>query len=122
MVSEADIEAAKSESEEATNEATAETPPAIDPKEVEASTDATPKSSLTEEAQKQLNQLMLDLRWLIVEGYVTEYGDGRLFAPAPMPEPKKDKPESDSGTQGPKDTASSESPEAEADTSRPDAS
>ena len=28
---------------------------------------------------------MLDLRGLITEGYVTEYGDGRLFAPAPLP-------------------------------------
>jgi len=28
------------------------------------------------------------LRWLIVEGYVTEYGDGRLFAAPPMAEAK----------------------------------
>jgi len=54
-----------------------------------ASTDATPTAALSEEEQKRLNQLMLDLRWLITEGYVTEYGDGRLFAPPPMPEPKK---------------------------------
>ena len=31
---------------------------------------------------------MIDLRWLITEGYVTEYGDGRLFAAPPMPEAK----------------------------------
>ncbi len=38
-----------------------------------------------------LRQLMFDLRWLVSEGYVTEYGDGRLFAPAPMDEsPRKD--------------------------------
>jgi len=54
-----------------------------------ASTDATPKVELSEEEQKRLNQLMLDLRWLITEGYVTEYGDGRLFAAPPMPEAKK---------------------------------
>lgn len=53
-----------------------------------ASTEATPKLELSEDEQKQLNQLMLDLRWLIVEGYVTEYGDGRLFAAPPMPEAK----------------------------------
>ncbi len=33
-----------------------------------------------------LRQMMFDLRWLVTEGYVTEYGDGRLFAPAPMEE------------------------------------
>ena len=60
--------------------------------EVETSTQATPKEKLSEADQAKLNQLMLDLRWLITEGYVTEYGDGRLFAPAPLPEPsKKDK-------------------------------
>ena len=53
-----------------------------------SSTEATPKLELSEDEQKQLNQLMLDLRWLIVEGYVTEYGDGRLFAAPPMPEAK----------------------------------
>ena len=53
-----------------------------------ASTEATPKVELSEDEQKRLNQLMLDLRWLIVEGYVTEYGDGRLFAAPPMPEAK----------------------------------
>jgi hypothetical protein len=53
-----------------------------------ASTEATPKVELTAEEQARLNQLMLDLRWLIVEGYVTEYGDGRLFAAPPMPEAK----------------------------------
>lgn len=53
-----------------------------------ASTEATPVVELSEDEQKQLNQLMLDLRWLIVEGYVTEYGDGRLFTAPPMPEAK----------------------------------
>ncbi len=53
-----------------------------------ASTDATPKVALSAEDEKKLGQLMLDLRWLITEGYVTEYGDGRLFAAPPMPEAK----------------------------------
>jgi len=53
-----------------------------------ASTEATPKVELSKDEQKRLNQLMFDLRWLIVEGYVTEYGDGRLFAAPPMPEAK----------------------------------
>ena len=25
-----------------------------------------------------------DLRWLVMEGYVTEFSDGKLFAPPPM--------------------------------------
>lgn len=61
----------------------------VPPEAKEASTEATPKSTLSKEEQAKLNQLMLDLRWLITEGYVTEYGDGRLFAPAPLPEPSK---------------------------------
>ncbi|MGZ0709411.1 hypothetical protein ACWPKO_13865 [Coraliomargarita sp. W4R53] len=57
-----------------------------------ASTEATPKAELSQEDQKKLGQLMLDLRWLITEGYVTEYGDGRLFAAPPMPEAKPKEP------------------------------
>ncbi|WPJ96591.1 hypothetical protein SH580_02595 [Coraliomargarita algicola] len=53
-----------------------------------ASTEATPKAALSQEDERKLGQLMLDLRWLITEGYVTEYGDGRLFAAPPMPEAK----------------------------------
>ncbi len=30
-----------------------------------------------------------DLRWLVMEGYVTEFIDGRLFAPPPMTEARK---------------------------------
>ncbi len=71
----------------------ADTPAAPAAAAVETSTQAIPKTELSAADQKQLHQLMLDLRWLITEGYVTEYGDGRLFAPAPLPEPsKKDKP------------------------------
>ena len=54
-------------------------------KKVQASTEAMPKNELSKEDEAKLRQLMLDLRWLITEGYVTEYGDGRLFAPPPMP-------------------------------------
>jgi len=71
---------------EAPQAVTAESTPAPDK---EASTQATPKVELSEDEHKKLKQLMLDLRWLITEGYVTEYGDGRLFAPAPLPESTK---------------------------------
>jgi len=33
---------------------------------------------MSEEEKTMLNQLMLDLRWLVTEGYVTEYGNGSL--------------------------------------------
>jgi hypothetical protein len=77
--------AAISEADGATPEVAEAPAPAAD---AAASTEATPKVELSEDEQKRLNQLMLDLRWLIVEGYVTEYGDGRLFASPPMPEAK----------------------------------
>ena len=53
--------------------------------------EAAPKSELGDEDSKRLKQLMMDLRWLVTEGYVTEYGDGRLFASPPMPKPKNSK-------------------------------
>lgn len=70
----------------------AETPAPTPAADAAASTEATPKVELSADEQKRLNQLMLDLRWLIVEGYVTEYGDGRLFAAPPLPEAKKAAP------------------------------
>ncbi|MGB0416069.1 MAG: hypothetical protein ACPGKS_04420 [Coraliomargarita sp.] len=51
--------------------------------------EVTPKDVLSPEDHARLESMMIDLRWLITEGYVTEYGDGRLFAAPPMPEPKK---------------------------------
>jgi len=81
--------AASGEATEATETAAVVEVPAPAPApDASASTEAMPKVELSEDEQKRLNQLMLDLRWLIVEGYVTEYGDGRLFAAPPMPEAK----------------------------------
>ncbi|CAA6691818.1 MULTISPECIES: hypothetical protein [unclassified Lentimonas] len=87
----AEVAAAAAEAGEAVTEAP-ETPAVVEAPapaaDAAASTEAMPKVELSEDEQKRLNQLMLDLRWLIVEGYVTEYGDGRLFAAPPMPEAK----------------------------------
>jgi hypothetical protein len=44
----------------------------------------------TPEQQLQLRELLINLRWLVSEGYVTEYGDGKLYAP-PVIEPPKPK-------------------------------
>lgn len=104
----------------------AEAPEQAPPDAVETSTQATPKSALGEEEQKKLNQLMLDLRWLITEGYVTEYGDGRLFAPAPLPgpsnkskEPSKEARQASQEAEEPSQEA--ETPKDEAEESKDDA-
>lgn len=39
---------------------------------------------LLPELQAQIRKLMLDLRWLVSEGYVTEYGNSTLYAPSPV--------------------------------------
>ncbi len=49
---------------------------------------------LTPEEQQKLTRLQGDLRWLVMEGYVTEFMDGRLFAPPPMVEARKKEVES----------------------------
>jgi hypothetical protein len=45
--------------------------------------------SLTIEERAKLARLQGDLVWLVREGYVTEFIDGRLFAPPPMVEARK---------------------------------
>jgi hypothetical protein len=44
------------------------------------------ESPLTPEEQERIKRVTMDLRWLVQEGYVTEFADGRLFTPPPMPE------------------------------------
>jgi hypothetical protein len=44
------------------------------------------ESVLTAEEQEKLRRLTMDLHWLVHEGYVTEFADGRLFTPPPMAE------------------------------------
>lgn len=51
----------------------------------------------------RVKKLSLDLRWLLTEGYVTEYSDGRLFAQPPLSAEEEKKPRKDSGG---KDSAS----------------
>ncbi len=87
--------------------------------DAEASTEATPKVELTADEQAKLNQLMLDLRWLITEGYVTEYGDGKLFAAPPMPEPKKKEPKPAAETQK-VEAVKAEAPKEEVEKSEPE--
>ena len=52
-------------------------------------------TSLTPEEQSRLTRLNGDLRWLVTEGYVTEFIDGCLFAPPAMTEARKQEVEHD---------------------------
>lgn len=52
-------------------------------------------TTLTVEDQSKLGRLNNDLRWLVTEGYVTEFIDGRLFAPPAMTEARKQEVEKD---------------------------
>jgi hypothetical protein len=47
------------------------------------------ESTLSQEESDRLRRLRLDLHWLVTEGYVSEYADGRLFAPPVMAEQQR---------------------------------
>jgi hypothetical protein len=49
---------------------------------------------LSLEEQQLVARLQGDLRWLVTEGYVTEFMDGRLFSPPPMVEARRKEVES----------------------------
>jgi hypothetical protein len=55
------------------------------------------ESVLTPEQQEKLRRVTMDLRWLVHEGYVTEFADGRLFTPPPMAEARVKASESAEG-------------------------
>lgn len=54
-----------------------------------------PEPVLTLEQRAKISRMQGDLRWLVTEGYVTEFIDGRLFAPPPMVEARKKEVESE---------------------------
>ncbi len=59
--------------------------PAVDkPAEVSRPASQTPFAALAPEQAEKLRKMSNDLRWLVMEGYVTEFSDGKLFAPPPM--------------------------------------
>ncbi len=43
-----------------------------------------PFAALPADQAEKLRKMGNDLRWLVMEGYVTEFSDGKLFAPPPM--------------------------------------
>ncbi len=83
----------------------------IDTSERPEGVDAPEASTESAEREKVLNQLARDLRWLITEGYVSEFGDGSLFAQPMLPaagggKPKKENVNSaDTEGTNPKPTA-----------------
>lgn len=73
-----------------------ESAPASDAAAKPAATGEAPKTeaTLTIEERAKISRLQGDLMWLVREGYVTEFIDGRLFAPPPMVEARKREVES----------------------------
>lgn len=55
---------------------------------------AAPFPALAPEQAEKLRKMSNDLRWLVMEGYVTEFSDGKLFAPPPMAPQQAKKAES----------------------------
>ncbi len=55
----------------------------------------TSEPELTVEQRASIARMQGDLRWLVTEGYVTEFIDGRLFAPPPVAEARKKESETE---------------------------
>ncbi|MBL9211691.1 MAG: hypothetical protein JNL92_14560 [Opitutaceae bacterium] len=75
-----------------------------------------PEPSLSIDDRARISRLQGDLMWLVREGYVTEFIDGRLFAPPPMVEARKKEIENEEHDPEnfPEVPASAEAPAAEA--------
>jgi len=72
-------------------------PPAAPAKPAEGEAAPAPAAEpvFTIDERAKLSRMQGDLRWLVTEGYVTEFIDGRLFAPPPMVEARKKEVESE---------------------------
>lgn len=63
-------------------------------KDSAAPAEASAAPTITPEQQARVARMQGDLRWLVTEGYVTEFLDGRLFAPPAMVDARKKEIES----------------------------
>ncbi len=70
-------------------------PPPAENAATEAAAPARTEPELTIDDRARLARMQNDLMWLVREGYVTEFIDGRLFAPPPMVEARKKEIESE---------------------------
>jgi hypothetical protein len=75
--------------------ASAESAPAEGAAAAPAPEAAKPESVLSIDDRARISRMQGDLMWLVREGYVTEFIDGRLFAPPPMVEARKKEIESE---------------------------
>lgn len=71
-----------------------------------------PFPALAPEQAEKLRKMSNDLRWLVTEGYVTEFSDGKLFAPPPMAPQAAKKAESGEEEHDPVDFPEAPAPEA----------
>ncbi len=85
------------------------TPPAEKPQEGEVA-----KPALTAEEEEAWKKLKQTLQWLIEEGYVVHYGDGKLFVPpARLPNAPKEEGEEDEPADGTAEALEAEAVETE---------
>lgn len=86
--------------------------PAAPAPAVEGAAPAPAPAALTPEQNEKLRKMSNDLRWLVMEGYVTEFSDGKLFAPPPMAPQAAKKAESGEDEHDPVDFPDAPAPEA----------
>lgn len=65
-------------------------------------------SPFGEADQPRIKRMQVDLRWLVTEGYVTEFIDGSLFAAPPMPSAKPKPEAKPKGAPEPKESSKAE--------------
>ncbi|HVT72730.1 MAG TPA: hypothetical protein VHD61_06305 [Lacunisphaera sp.] len=80
-----------------------------------------PFLALGPEQSERLRKMSNDLRWLVMEGYVTEFSDGKLFAPPPMAPQAARKAESGEEEHDPVDFPEAPAPAAPEGTAPPPA-
>ena len=80
-----------------------------------------PFVSLPPDQAEKLRKMGNDLRWLVMEGYVTEFSDGKLFSPPPMAPQTVKKAESGEEEHDPVDFPDAPAPAAKATDSAPPA-
>jgi hypothetical protein len=78
-----------------------------------------PFVALPPEQAEKLRKMSNDLRWLVMEGYVTEFSDGKLFAPPVMAPQAAKKAESGEDEHDPVDFPDAPAPAASASTPAP---
>ncbi len=90
-------------------------PSSGDAQEPAVAPEAAPAPAAVNPNAERLSALLKDLHWLVSEGFVTEFGDGRLFAPPPMAAAKLKQVEAEAAAQDKADAAEEAHEPAEAE-------